>query len=310
MQAEADVAYNPDNDEYLVVWGGYDSGSADRDLQGQRVAADGALVGGLIAIAGGVGDQERPAVTYNPDAGEYLVLWTDYGADPDGDVYARRVAANGTPLGDSFAVGATEALQDRPDVAYNDVEGLYLAVWRDRRGPAIYVYGQLISSSGVLSGSNFALYDGAGDNYDPRLAYSRPNNEFLAVWSRWSADLFGQRLSGRGQLLDNPGTPEDESDPAVAFVISNAANGQSLPAVAADEAGAYLVLWRDHRYESSGDIYGQVIAASGALSGAEIAVSARSGVYQTEPDLAYDPVNNVFVFVTEGRATWAYRYRR
>ena len=55
-----------------------------------------------------------------------------------------------------------------------------------------------ISGSGVLSGTNFAVYDGGGSNYDPRLSYSAHNNEFLAVWSRWGSDIFGQRLSGQG----------------------------------------------------------------------------------------------------------------
>ena len=106
MQGELDVAYNPDDDEYLVVWSGYDTGGASSDLQGQRVEGDGTVVGDLIVIAQAAEEQVLPAVAYNPDAGEYLVLWSDYRADVDGDVYGQRVAGDGSLVGSNFAVGA------------------------------------------------------------------------------------------------------------------------------------------------------------------------------------------------------------
>ena len=297
MQEKPALAYNPAAEEYLVVWAGYDSGGADPDLQGQRVAADGTLAGDLLVIAQAEGEQKFPAVVYNPDAAEYLVLWTDYRADPDGDVYGRRLAADGSPVGSHFPVGATEALQDTPDVAYNPVDELYLAVWRDRRGSAIYVYGQVIEANGALSGTNFAVYDGGGDNQQPRVAYSAANHEFLAVWSHWWSDIYGQRLSGTGALLDNADTPADESSSAKAFIINEAAHAQYYPAVAADTVGGYLVVWRDNRSDSSGDIYGQLITAGGELSGTDLVISAVPSFYQTYPEVTYDTGNGRYMAI-------------
>jgi len=281
MQGELALAYNPDRDEYLVVWGGYDSGGADSDLQGQRVAADGTPVGDLLTINQAVGDQLEPAVSYNAATQEYLVVWTDYRADPDGDVYGQRVSGDGNLAGSDFPVGATETLQNRPDVAYNPTDNLYLAVWRDRRGPAVYVYGQVIEANGVLSGTNFAVYNGGGDNYQPRAAYSGVNQEFLVIWSKWSSYILGQRLSGSGALLDNSGTAADETSPTEAFTISEADGAQQHPAVAADGSGGYLAVWRDTDNDSSGDIHGQVISGSGVLSGGVVILSAQPSVYQT-----------------------------
>ncbi len=119
MQGELAVAYNGSGDEYLVVWGGYDTGGADVDVIGQRVDADGTLLGQPIVIAQAAGDQLWPAVAYDSDLDEYLVVWTDYRDDVDGDVYGQRVDADGTLLGGVLPIGDTEALQDRPDVAYN-----------------------------------------------------------------------------------------------------------------------------------------------------------------------------------------------
>ena len=185
MQGELDLAYNPDDDEYLVVWSGYDTGGASADLEGQRVQADGTLVGDLIVVAQASGDQTLPAVTYNPDQDEYLVVWTDYRNDVDGDVYGQRVAANGSLAGDNFALGATEALQDTPGVTYNPDDDLYLAVWRDRRGPAIYVYGQSsrpqVCSRGPTSRSTTA---GGTTTIPAWLTARRPA-------SSWSCGLAG-----------------------------------------------------------------------------------------------------------------------
>ncbi|MCP4538101.1 MAG: PKD domain-containing protein, partial [Chloroflexi bacterium] len=301
-QGELDVAYNPDDGEYLVVWGGYDTGGASTDLEGQRVQADGTPVGDLIVISQADNDQLKPAVTYNPDQGEYLVVWTDYRNDIDGDVYGQRVAGDGSLLGDNFAIGATEALQDTPDVAYNPNDGVYLAVWRDRRGEVIYIYGQVISSDGALSGANFAVYDGGGDNYNPRVAYNGQTGEFLVVWSRWGSNIYGQYLSGSGALLDNTGTPENESGSNVAFIVSDDGSSQNYLAVAADDVdGDYLVVWRDKRNDSRGDIYGQVISATGAISGTDFVVAATASVYQDYPDLAYDAVNDIHLVVWRDR---------
>jgi len=45
----------------------------------------------------------------------------------------------------------------------------------------------------------------------------------------------------------------------------------------------YLAVWEDRRNDSLGDIYGQLISASGALSGSNFVVSAYSGRSQSLP---------------------------
>ena len=80
---------------------------------------------------------------------------------------------------------------------------------------------------------------------------------------------------------------KDESDSAVAFIVSDDGVGHHFPALAADDvAGSYLVVWRDARSDSKGDIYGQVVSATGAVTGTDFVVSAMDSVYQTRPDLA------------------------
>jgi uncharacterized repeat protein (TIGR01451 family) len=104
------------------------------------------------------------------------------------------------------------------------------------------------------------------------------------VWYQWQSsgnyDVYGQRLSGQGVLLDNPDTPADESNATISFPIATQGSHQYEPKIAADAtSGNYLVAWYDARdYSSNGyDIYGQIITASGALSGSNIALAVAAG---------------------------------
>ena len=115
------VAYNPDDDEYLVVWAGDTNqppfGDGLWGIFGQRIdAATGDEVGPDDFAITGVIDGDpgsglfRPAVAYNPDQGEYLVTWTgNTGLCCGGDyeVYARRVSAAGVPIGSAVQVSQT-----------------------------------------------------------------------------------------------------------------------------------------------------------------------------------------------------------
>jgi len=296
QQADIALAYNPNAGEYLAVWESYTTGGSGADLRAQRFQADGALLGAPISVTTASGEQLQPAVAFNATANEYLVVWSDYRQDSSGDIYAQRISANGTVTGSNFIVAAATGLQDDPDVAANPNNNLYLAVWRDRPGSAIYVSGQVIAASGALSGTEIILYNGSGDNQQPRIAYNSANGEFLAVWSLWWQSIYGKRLSGVGVPLDNSGTPANEALSSVAFTINAASGNQYSPALTADTlTGNYLVAWQDYRSESYGDLYGQLVTGAGALSGSEIALSVVTGSIQASAALVYDTVHQKYL---------------
>lgn len=88
-QEKPQIAYNPDDDEYLVVWQDYRS-STNWDIYGQRIDGDGSLLGTNIAIdTTATKHQTRPQVAYG--ANEYLVVWQHYTDNNNTtyDVYGR-----------------------------------------------------------------------------------------------------------------------------------------------------------------------------------------------------------------------------
>ena len=81
-----------------------------------------------------------PAVAYNPDANEYLVVWeaddTVQGmVNEEREIFAQRVSYNGVLVGSNLRIsdmggsGDSASLARTPDVVYNGHDHQYLIVW-------------------------------------------------------------------------------------------------------------------------------------------------------------------------------------
>jgi len=167
------VAYNPVDNEYLVVWHGDDNVGGlvnnEDEIFGQRLDHQGGEVGAndfRISDMGGTGGSgfgaSTPAVAYNPLANGYLVVW--YGDD--------------------------------------NVGGLVNEEYE--------IFGQLLDSEGGELGANdFRISDMGGtgtngfDAVESAVAFAPPATEYLVVWrgdddedggvdDEWN--VFGQRI--------------------------------------------------------------------------------------------------------------------
>src|SRR5262249_14586826 len=140
------VAYNPTNNEYLVVWHGDTVTDNEYEIFGQRLdAATGALLGGEVRLSdmGPDGDTRYSAlgtaVAYNGVNNESLVVW--HGDDNSGnlgvgeyEIFGQRLnAATGAAVGvNDFRIsdmgpdGDTNFGAFAPAVAYNGAANEYL----------------------------------------------------------------------------------------------------------------------------------------------------------------------------------------
>lgn len=263
------VAYNSSKDEYLVVW--WD----DRDyvltgynIYGRRIAGNGETGDSDCPITTAPGDQEHPDITYNDTTGEYLVVWQDL-RHGDWDIFGRRISDHCTQSDNDFSISRVPGLQKHPAVACNNVDNQYFVAWWDNRNTDEDIYGQIASHDGTLLGSNFPLSNAGDFQRYPDVAYNRADNEYLAVWAdnRNSAstgfDIYAQRVSSQGELLDSEGNPG--ADPAVNFAVSRAANDQEHPALVYNSGlNQYLVAWQDLR-SGNLDIFAQPTSGAGEL---------------------------------------------
>ncbi|RPI48837.1 MAG: hypothetical protein EHM56_13220, partial [Chloroflexi bacterium] len=131
---QADVAYNPAVDEYLVVWRRLASG-ADWDIYAARLrGSDAALLSpqGGFTISAPSEDQRSPAVTTNQQ-GHYMVVWEYAYPGPccDWDIRGQELDVAGAPVGGIVIVAQTTDDETNPRVvARPGPQRDYVAVWQ------------------------------------------------------------------------------------------------------------------------------------------------------------------------------------
>ncbi|MCC6831102.1 MAG: choice-of-anchor C family protein [Thermoleophilia bacterium] len=303
-----DVAHNPDRNEYLAVWTA-DTGTAREDEVWARLAdGSGSWTGSAFRVSDMGPDGSalytawEPRVTYNPDAREYVVVWSgdDNTAplvDNENEIFAQRISAAGAEVGandvrisDMGPDGnaAYDALN--PRIAYNGAAHEYLVVWEgdDNTAPLVdnetEIFAQRLSPALAEVGANDVRISDMGadgnaahDASRPDVAWNPVAGEYLAVWSGDDDtgplvdnenEIFAQRLSGA--LAQTGANDARISDMGADGATTAAA---LTPAVAVNRAdGGYLVAWSGD--DASGgtvddefEIHAQILTPAGAETG-------------------------------------------
>ncbi len=87
------------------------------------------------------------------------------------------------PVGTAFTIGAKMKQPFTPRVAYDEADNKFLVVWVDNAGQSIF-YGQFISPTGALLGSNFQIASGKDLKIpeNSHLVFDTKNNKFVFVY--------------------------------------------------------------------------------------------------------------------------------
>lgn len=299
-QEHATVAYGTVADEYLVVWSdSRNVGTSDWDIYGQRISSGGVLTGTEIIVSSQIGAQQFPAVAYDGDLDEYLVVWHDRRAT-ETDIYGQRITGAGALTGTEISISTALGDQAQPVVAYNSAQGEYLVVWEDQRAGAgnLDIYGQRMSSSGSLVGSEILISCAASDQASPAIAYNSATDESLVVWHDFrdatsDADIYGQRIAADGSPVGSE------------IAISTELEKQLYPDVEYHAANdRYMVIWQDGRNGASltYDIYRQLVTGGGWLESENFPLSQRPND-ERRPGLAYNMAEGNFLLAWELRKT-------
>lgn len=271
--ASTAVAYNPDDDQFMIVAATY------QGVLAQIYASNGVPVGDGIVITNHH-YVEQPDLAYSTTRHEYMLVWGHLGEAAGGQrhIYGQRLSRSGLLLdnpstaedesipGVNFPVSTIPIPKNRPSIAYNSLDDEYLVVWWHTDS----IYGQRVDDDGYLLDNpstsadehdpavSFIISGANGAQDEPDVIYNTDDNEYLVVWqdqrdlTRYG--IFGQRIDANGDLLDNPGTPEVETDPSTNFLIHRlAAFDAKKPSGAYNtHLRQYLVAWAG--YSSSATI--------------------------------------------------------
>lgn len=199
-QRAARVAYNPLDDDFLVVYE-RKLPSDDVDVMGQRVAGwpEGGdngpnLRGSEFAIGASVGQETTPAVAFLPATRQFLVTY-----ELNDDIRARRVAPyhmgtnGGETLGPTFILAADPFRAERaPTVAASDQQAYFLVAYTYEFTQGEFdVRAQRVKGSSTpgdeLMAAAFDIANTTDNEIQPDLAYSQNWHALLAVWTATAA---------------------------------------------------------------------------------------------------------------------------
>jgi hypothetical protein len=176
----------------------------------------------------------RATAAWNPDRGEYLVVWHLY-ADGEHRLRARRVAADGTLPSEAFELAHdSDAIID-PVVAAASGHDRYLVVWQTQNDPFNGARGQLLDGDGGARGEVFVIGTAGAE---PALVYGAANEKFL---------FSGRGIGVRAQWIGLEGTLDGDALALAAADDPIAAPNGSL---AVNASGQALALWRDQQNDS------------------------------------------------------------
>jgi hypothetical protein len=224
--ANADVAIDPDSDEFVIVWRMQVSGSSE--VFGQRFNAAGAKVGNefQVNVDGPTSQQSNPHVAM--DAGSnFVVSWQD-ARDGTFSPFFRLFNAAGQPLtGDVKANILTETTSQTVVDVGMDATGNFVVSWLDSTGN---IAARRFDPMGVARGNEFTVSDSLSGNGNPAISVS-PNGSFTVIWTASGPAILAQRYSDAGfRIGDNT-------------QVNTTAAVNSQPAIATLDSGQFLVAW-------------------------------------------------------------------
>jgi hypothetical protein len=220
---------------FLVVWSSaiQDDGNG---VFGQLYGADGEPVGGEFRVnTYTTGRQFQPAVAAQ-DSGAFVVVWEGYNGPPGGGIFAQRVDPSGSLLGGEIQVGSPRGY---PAVATAGAGGFVVA-WSGTDGSGVGVQARLFDAGGSPVGAEFLVNtETASVQSHPSVA-SAAAGDFVVAWHSLGQDgggvspygVFAQRFSTSGERRGGE------------FQVNTATySSQREPAVAADPAGNFTIVW-------------------------------------------------------------------
>ena len=286
-----DVAYNKCQQVYLTVWG------LGGTIRGRFMSESGQGVGDAFAISSGQWAQ-TPKVIYNPNIGNFLVVWHSSASDTRTEVRAQLVTyPAGAPAAGTVLSAATYSSRwiTRPAVGYSPNSGRYLVAWsRYAADGGADINARFIDTQAVPVASEFGVTSSV-DEYDrePTIGHLPSTDRALLAWagSGATSDFV------RGKLYDVPtgtpyGTPITFAQTKFTYVPEatlNTNTGNLFVVWMQDDGG-----WRPFGNGINGN--GQLVFTSAKR------LSSTAGAYDAN-SIDYNPISKTFFLVTHGSNT-------
>jgi hypothetical protein len=295
-----------DDGKFVVTWAqpdGSNSGIFARrfDASGNPVDAEEFVVHSDLT-----NEQDKGRVAVDAD-GDFAVVWRENVATSSFAIRARLFAANGTPRGPDFTVNSsTASSQDNPAVSMGS-GGNFVVTWDGADASQEGVYARLFAADGNAANPEFAV------NSITQLSQARPSVAMAAGGSfvvTWEHQVSGSSFDIHARRFDSAGAAQGAS-----FVVNSATSGsQTLPEIAADADGAFLITWSDGSIDSaSSGVGARRFIPNGDPQGAQFQVNTFTTGAQNNPSVAVAPDGDAIIAWTsngqDGNSTGIFAQR-
>jgi len=250
VQSIPDVATNPNNGDFVIVWRREADGSAPDAIAAQRYSSAGTALGPNFRVnTYTTGSRTVPAVAMFK-TGDFLVVWGGQGATDTSAILAQRYDSAGAPQGPEFRVNSyTTAEQANPDVAV-DAAGVYLVVWEDRD----QVYGQRLALDGSALGAEFRVDSATTfSQEDPSLA-ANASGSFVVSWRTAKYGTYGGHID-IDEILGRRVVQSETKGPQFLADSQTAGLTKFHPGVATFGARSFVVVWDSPNEGESGEVF-------------------------------------------------------
>ncbi|WP_044185976.1 hypothetical protein [Hyalangium minutum] len=266
--------------KFFVVWNDIREGG----VFGTRVRPDGDILdpeGIRINISDDSDDEAvgPPAITYNGT--HFFVVWER----ADG-VSGVRVKPDGTVVGPVFNVITSGETFGPVDIACS--KDICVVTFRVTGDDEDDIFFRRVTKNGIVLRADDESVTSGNFARDAAVAWSSNKEVFLVVWSdsrggEGEEDIFGNRLTEDGEILDGNGFPISEAD------------GAQLTPDVAWSGKRFHVVWSDTR-NGDADIFGARVRGNGKVDDEDgIPISKAKGD-QLTPRVAHDDSNSLVVW--------------
>ncbi len=281
----------------IVAWEDGRTDALNPDIYAQRLSASGVeqwTTDGVL-VSGAAGPQQAPVVVSDGLSGA-VVAWKDRRSG-NYDIYARRVAANGTPSWtvDGVAVCVAAGDQDQPSAVSDGAGGVLLA-WRDKRAGNADIYAQRVTNAGTASwtADGVVVCNATGDQ-EPPASVTDGTGGMILSWGDGrvaaNSDVFAQRINASG-------APQWTAN---GVSVCGATGNQTRARLCQDGVNGAVVTWEDRR-GANADVYAQRVSPAGAaMWTANGVVVCNAAGDQTTPTIAADPTGAAIIAWSDTR---------
>jgi len=284
-QRGPDIAMDADGD-FVIVWQSFGQDGSSNGIYAQRYDAAGMAQGSEFLVnTTTTSAQQAPAVAMDSD-GDFVITWESSGQDGSSyGIYAQRYNASGVAQGTEFFVNSiTFSAQSQSDVAMDD-SGNFVVTWSSyiQDGSDYGIYAQRYNAAGVAQDGEFRVNTFTTSRQNQPAIAMDADGDFAITWSSFGQD--GSNTAIITRLYNAAGVAQGSEIQVNTFTTS----GQSVPAIAMDADGDFVIAWRSATQDGGNTgVYAQQYSATGVASGPEFQVNTFTTDSQTVPAIAMD----------------------